>query len=238
MKATSNEASRDDPALDWCITPWARHLVRVAFIVCLLASGCDLGSGTGSLSGTLFVRACTQNSDYGSAQTPALYDMKPHFFVATPIDDVPGTPHPMNRVDIRVQPEGNRVEEADSMLMDVASSREVAAALDQDIVVGASTNVRATLTLNATCPDAEVEMELDGVVNFSRFGSASPTSVPVDFKIDYGESLTATFHFTVVDRRALVLGGVGAVSTDPTVAGELGGSFDFEVREGRAAQSP
>jgi hypothetical protein len=163
--------------------------------------------------------------------------MQPSYFVATPVSDVP-RPQPMNRLSVRVQPSGNRVEEADAMLIDVANDREVAVQLGQDIAVGPSTNVRASLNLNATCPTAEVQLELDGNINWSKFGTATTTSVPEDFNLNYGDRLTAAFSFDVVDRRAIVLGGVGGVSSDPAAGGHLDGNFDFVIRQGQAGESP
>jgi len=204
----------------------------------MMLAGCSVGAGKGNLDGTLFVRPCTGDSDYGSSPAaPQPYHMNPQFFVAAPIDDFPG-PHPVNRLSVRVQPSGNRLEEADVMSMVIANCLEVAQTVGQAIDVGPATNVRATLNLNASCPAASVEMELDGTLTWTRFGTATPPNVPNDFRINFDDPLTATFSFDVVDRRALTLGGVGGVPTDPSVAGHLDGSFDFVVRQGRAAQSP
>src|SRR5262249_30472762 len=101
------------------------------------------------------------------------------------------------------------------------------------------TNVRAALVLNQTCPKAEVRLELDGTMNFTKFGSASTIEkAPSDFRITSGDELAASFDFDVVDRRALVLGGVGGVSPEPAASGHISGDFDFVVRQGRVAQSP
>jgi hypothetical protein len=201
----------------------------------LLVGGCAVGEGKGALAGTLFIQSCTSDSSLGRPGAPAVYDMHPTFFVAEPIDDFP-RPMPMNRLAIRMQPTGNRLEEADVLYLNTASVREVAQALGQPIDIGPSTNVRATLQLNATCPDRAGQAELDGTLTFTNFGQAA-VSVPDDFRINFGDRLTASFVFDVVDRRALTLGGVGSVSPDPSVAGHLEGNFDFIVRQGRAAQS-
>jgi hypothetical protein len=210
----------------------------VILFTALGAAGCfSLGDGKGSLAGALFVRSCTSDTDYGSSVATRPYDMKPTFFVAAPIDDF-ARPHPMNRLSVREQPTGNRVEEADAMILMIANVRDVAVALGQAIPVGPSTNVRATLSLNQLCPSAEVALELDGTVAFSNFGSATATAVPEDFKIEFEDRLTAAFHFDVIDRRAIVLGGIGGVPPEPAVGGHIDGDFDFIVRQGRAAQSP
>jgi hypothetical protein len=201
--------------------------------------GCGVGSGTGALSGTLWVSPCTSDADYGtSATAPNSYDMQPTFFVASPIDDF-RRPHPVNRLSLRVQPQGNRVEEADALILVVANDLPVAQTVGQETDVGAATNVRATLALNARCPEAGVQMELDGKLTWTAFGKATAGgAVAEDFKIDFDDRLAATFSFEVVDRRALTLGGVGGVPVEPSASGHLDGNFDFIVRQGRAAQSP
>jgi hypothetical protein len=194
----------------------------------LLAVGC-VGDGTGTLSGTLFVSGCTQDYDYG----PAGYDMNPTYFVADPINalasDMPL--HPINKLEIRMQPTGNRADESDVLFVNVADDAQVAAAMGAALPIGATTNVRVTLTLHQTCPDAESLPEIDGTITWMSFGSASATE-----GIQFGDRLAATFSGEVVDRRAIALGGTGSVSTAPAVSGHLDGSFDFIVRQGKAAQ--
>jgi hypothetical protein len=204
----------------------------------LALCACQVGTGSGSLDGTLFIRPCTSDSDFGSSPTsPRAYHMNPQFFAANPIDGFPG-PHPVNRISVRVQASGNRVEEADVMGITIANDLEVAQMVGTPIEVGPATNVRATLNLNITCPDAGAAMELDGTMTWVHFGSAAPPDVPEDFRIDFDDRLAATVSFDVVDRRALTLGGLGGVPTEPSVFGHLNGTFDFIVHEGRAAQSP
>ncbi len=93
--------------------------------------------------------------------------------------------------------------------------------------------MRATLKLNATCRYAEADAELDGTITFSAFGAATGGAVPDGFHISFGDRIAARLTATVVDRRALTLGGVGPVPTTPAVGGQLQGSFDFVVRAGR-----
>jgi hypothetical protein len=211
--------------------------VRLA-LACLALSACSVGSGTGTLAGTLFVHPCTSDSDFGSSPaTPGNYNMNPQFFVASPINDFPG-PNPQNKISIRVQSSGIRIEQADVMSLVIANELPVAQALNQPIEVGPNTNIRATLSLFITCPSVSTAMELDGTITWSKFGSAAPPNVSNQFRINFEDQLTAQFSFDVVDRRALTLGGSGGVSVTPNVSGHLDGSFDFIVREGRAAQSP
>ena len=55
--------------------------------------------------------------------------------------------------------------------------------------------------------------------------------------VQFGDRLTATFSFNVVDQRQIAIGGLGGVPTTPAAGGQLTGSFDFVVRQGKAAQA-
>jgi hypothetical protein len=201
------------------------------------ASGCGLGSGTGTVTGAIFAESCTATDARGSAAAPAAFDLRPGFFVADMVRDMP-KPDPQNRLAVRIQSGGNYFEEADALFFSVVDSGEVAAALGQPISVGPTTNLRATLSLRQTCPRIPSRLELDGQITFSSFGKAQGGVAPAnDFIIEYGDTLAATFDFTIVDRRAITLGGTGGVPTEPTVGGQLSGEFSFVVRPGRAAQA-
>jgi hypothetical protein len=210
-----------------------------ALIICALAAGCA-GRGTGSVSGSLFISECTLETSLGSAGAPAAFDLQPVYYVADIINDWPlrNIRDPMNRVMIRVQSSGNLIEESDSLYVRVSDVEQVADRVGQPIEVGPATNVRANLNLRRTCPRTSVQLELDGTITFSRFGvQAAGTDAPPDFYLQYGDFITANFDFTVVDRRALTLGGLGNTTTTPEVGGTLTGSFDFQIDQGRGAQA-
>jgi hypothetical protein len=200
---------------------------------CALA-GCGLGDGTGDVSGTLYLRGCTHNYDYGSLAAPATYDMHASYFVANPVNALASSEplHPVNKLSVRVQPSGNRADEADLLFVNVGDDADVAAMLGQPMTIGPATSVRATLALNQTCPDAEVQAELVGTMTWTSFGSGKATD-----GIQFGDRLAATFMFTVVDQRQISIGGLGGVPLQPAAAGQISGSFDFIVRQGKAAQS-
>lgn len=209
--------------------------MRGLWLVCLAAvAGCGLGNGTGTLSGQLYLRGCTHNSDYGSLGAPAAYDMHPSYFVADPVNALASSEplHPVNKVSLRVQPSGNRADETDLLYVNVADDSQVAAALGTPMPVNAASTVRATLTLNNTCPSAEVEPVLVGTMTWQAFGSATAVD-----GIQFGDRLAATFMFDVVDQRQLAIGGLGGVPIDPVAGGQISGSFDFIVRQGKAAQA-
>lgn len=216
-------------------------MLRAFAIGFVVASAGCIGQGTGTVAGTLYLRGCTQTHDYGSLAAPSAYDMHPSFFVGDPIN-VPtminnGTSqpplHPIDKLTIRVQREGKPMQEADLLYVDIADDAQVAATLGQPLTIGPTTVVRASLTLAETCPNAEVEPELDGTMTFSRFGGKD---VPDGDGIQFGDHVTASFSLDVVDRRAISLGGVSSVPVDPSASGHLDGDFDFEVRQGIAGQ--
>lgn len=206
----------------------------IAFGVLLACGACGLGDGKGALAGTLYLRGCTKSNDYGASGAPAAYDMRPVYFTADPVNALASHEplHPINKVSLRVQPRGNRLEEADVLYINVADDAQVAAMKGAAMPIGGFSNVRASLTLRETCPNAEVEPELDGTMTWSAFGSADATN-----GIQFGDHLAATFDFEVVDRRAIAIGGVGPVPTAPAAGGHITGSFDFIVRQGKAAQA-
>jgi hypothetical protein len=205
--------------------------------VAVVTAGC-FGDGTGSLHGDLFVRGCSQSNDYGSLAQPSGYVMNPDFFAANPVDSPAQNAalHPVNGLTLRMQAQGTHEEWADILSVTIADDAPVAAGLNKPLPLGPDTNVRATLTLHQTCRYAESEPELDGTITFSSFGSATGAAPPTNFTIDFGDRLTATLDVTVVDRRAATLGGIGAVSATPAVAGALQGGFDFIVRPSTSEQ--
>jgi hypothetical protein len=200
----------------------------------VLVAGCGLGDGAGSLSGTLFLRGCTEQFDYGALGAPAPYNMNPTYFVADPINSLASEEplHPINKVTMRVQPSGNRLDEADLLFVNVANDAEVASTLGTATAVGPSTNVRASLILNQTCPRAEVQPTLEGTMTWTAFGSADATN-----GLQFGDRLAATFSFDIVDQRVLAIGGLGGVPLAPVASGHIAGSFDFVIRQGKAAQA-
>jgi hypothetical protein len=220
-----------------------------ALALCVLTLvACDVGDGSGAVNGSLFIRQCAQHTaigataeegtaySFGSAADPLGYAMNPSFFAAEPIDDFARL-MPNNRLNIRVQSDGSRIEQADVLFINIASVYSVATSLGTDVDVGFNTNVRATLSLNQSCPSPEVTPTLEGVINFKQFGSAATGHIQPDFRIVFEDHLEAAFTFHVVDIRAATLGGLGSVPIAPAVGGDISGYFDFIVRQGQRAQA-
>jgi hypothetical protein len=213
-------------------------------LACVLLAGCGLGDGKGTLAGTLYVRECSVNTTFhnndagpfGAPGAERAYDMQPSYFVGYPVHDF-DQPHPVNKLSLREQASGQRLDEADVMLVTIADVRVLAGSVGQPLDIGPVSNARASLLLNQTCPAHEVQMELDGTMTFTSFGSATAgTTPPDDFDINIDDRVAATFHFTLVDRRAITLGGVGGVPTDPSLTGHIDGDFDFIIRQGLSAR--
>jgi|GEM_PF-3803330 len=206
-----------------------------ALVVGLTLSGCKLGTGDGAVAGAVYLAQCVDTQPLGAPDAPAAFDLNPQFYAADQVFDLP-RPEPNNRVSIRVQSGGNLIDEANALLVNIASERLLLPLVGQSIRVGPDTNIRATLSLQRMCPQHTVQMELDGTVTFSTFGHGSASSSP-DYHVTYGDQLKAEFDFVVVDRRAIALSGAGEVPLTPAAAGHLSGFFDFIIRQGRAAQA-
>ncbi len=130
------------------------------------ALGCAVGEGSGRVSGEIFVDDCFGTRSLGTRMVPHLYDMAPTFFAGEPIEDIAGGTKD-NRLLIRLQRSGKRIEVNDMLVFDVRDAYEVARcvrgeAFDSDlcdhppggvarIKVGIDQPIRAALTLFATC---------------------------------------------------------------------------------------
>jgi hypothetical protein len=90
-----------------------------------LAAGCTVGSGAGSAAGPMFIVGCDKAGDFA---TPACFNLQPSFFAGEPIEDINrGTKS--NRLLIRIQRTGNRIEINDVVYFDIRNSFEVARCL-------------------------------------------------------------------------------------------------------------
>ena len=99
------------------------------------AGGCNVGDGTGSATGPLWILGCKEGMPEGTEEAPKMYDLEPDFFAGEPIGDisvVPGaTPSvpAQNRLIIRMQRTGNATEINDTLYFDIPSSYQVARCL-------------------------------------------------------------------------------------------------------------
>jgi hypothetical protein len=113
----------------------ARCLVLATTTAALLG-GCRVGSGTGAADGELYVRQCNgDKEDYGSILMPAAYHLNPEFFAGEPIEDIKKDGRD-NRLIIRLQSSGKRLEVNDVVTFDIVSTLKVARCVRGRIVAG------------------------------------------------------------------------------------------------------
>jgi len=190
-----------------------------AMVAVLLFTGCSVGKGVGAASGEIFEYGCSKNGDYcasdadGGVCGPIPYDLRPSFFAGEPIDDLrqysEGSNNLImsNRLTIRLQRSGKRIEQNDVLTFDVVSSYEVARCVrghvlpdgtndwDEANCYRASDNapgrvrlqwdspVHASLTLKATCVGAN-NMTVNVVA------SAVSAPVPLSYSVTPNPTVT------------------------------------------------
>jgi hypothetical protein len=107
-----------------CCRRVARLGAAATAMACLAA--CSVGAGTGLVEGTLYVKSCNSSgTDRGSPDMPEPFRLEPRFFGGDPIEGFRegGT---NNRLIIRLQSSGRRLEAIDVLTFDVISSYHVA----------------------------------------------------------------------------------------------------------------
>jgi len=90
-----------------------------------LSAGCTVGAGSGSVAGAIFMHGCDSE---GHFESPTCYGLNPTFFAGEPIEDI-NRGYKANRLLIRLQRTGNRIEINDVVYVDVLNSFEVARCL-------------------------------------------------------------------------------------------------------------
>jgi hypothetical protein len=98
----------------------------VAVVAAALVGGCTVGDGNGVVRGPIFVLGCGSNGEnFGTPQTPRIFDLDPHFFAGEPIEDV-AISMKENRLLMRIERDGNRIEVNDTLYIDIQNAYEVA----------------------------------------------------------------------------------------------------------------
>jgi hypothetical protein len=100
----------------------------MAAAVAGLAAGCTVGEGSGTATGMIWIVGCVEGRDYGTPEMMHDFDMSPTFFAGEPIEGIGDGP-PENRINIRMQRDGNAAEINDTIYFDVPNSYEVARCL-------------------------------------------------------------------------------------------------------------
>jgi hypothetical protein len=103
-------------------------LAAAALATGICAGGCTVGDGSGSANGMLMDVGCNEGNTLAS---PMAFSLNPSFFAGVPIEDVCPPPGQcggprMNRLIIRMQRTGTRIEVNDVLTFDVLNSLKVA----------------------------------------------------------------------------------------------------------------
>jgi hypothetical protein len=100
----------------------------VAAAVTAVGCAANVGDGSGTAMGLLWIQGCEEGDPFGTQEMPREYDLRPSFFAGEPIGDISSGP-PQNRLIIRMQRTGNAVEINDILYFDIPSSFQVARCL-------------------------------------------------------------------------------------------------------------
>jgi hypothetical protein len=100
-------------------------------LAALGTSGCAVGSGSGSASGSLFAVSCNGVDPLGTMVSPTVvspvaYSLNPTFFAGIPIEDLVQGPQAMNQLEFRMQSSGLLQMYTDTLEFDALNSYEVA----------------------------------------------------------------------------------------------------------------
>jgi hypothetical protein len=146
-----------------------RAFLLLAIVAVGAGSECRVGTGVGAADGALYVRQCTVEADYGSPAMPKPYRLDPQFFAGEPLEDLKKD-GPDNRLIIRLQRSGKRIEVNDLLTFDIVDMYTVArcvAGIDRDtkscwwgpnltgpprVRIGIDFPIRSNFVPRTTCP--------------------------------------------------------------------------------------
>jgi len=124
------------------------------------------------------------------------------------------------------------------------------------IEMGIDYKVDASLQLLYTCSTPRHSLNVEGEaasdllgakadyswIRFDQLGKIAPDSadqggIGNDFKVDFGDTLKASFHFSIGDQRLITsIKDMDVLLPTPVIWGSLDGNFNFDLERGRAAQ--
>jgi hypothetical protein len=120
----------------------------------IAAAGCtDVGDGSGSASGPLWILGCVEGEPWEKATqaAPAIYNLEPRFFAGEPIGDT-SSAVPQNSLIIRMQRNGNAAEINDVLYFNIPNSYQVARCLRGAYVNGQPDWDTGSGTVDPTAP--------------------------------------------------------------------------------------
>jgi hypothetical protein len=191
------------------------------------AGACKAGEGKGNAVGSLYVLGCNgEGKDYGSAEAPRIFDLKPSFFAAEPIEE--GDRVKVNALIIRMQPTGRSREINDVLTFNVPDSREVARCVRARVVngkpdydqgncmqgqngprlrVAPDALIRAFLSPDSTCvravvgtaiDDPQSTADWDSWIELTEFGTAAQAMQPAESRQAIGVSFKVDINEPLV----------------------------------------
>jgi hypothetical protein len=97
----------------------------LALVLGGLGAGCTVGTGEGSAGGVLYLKNCygsDADDSYGTFEMPRDFSLNANFFAGEPIEDIKPNGSD-NRLLIRMQGSGTRIEDSDLLVFDMDSWR-------------------------------------------------------------------------------------------------------------------
>ena len=239
-----------------------RSLILVAVVAAPVGACNDIGSGSGSAQGPLWILGCRDGKPLGTPAEPYAFDLAPTFFAGEPIEFAV-TP-PSNRLIISMKRNGNSVEINDTLYFDIRDSAQIARCIrgrtdngvpDWDTSSGYLSPDGTVATAPPALPWCMQPATIDGLpqIHLVPFGPVAvslqplaschstmhpPAIVSVTGVASDGY-ITFTDFGTAVDAKQAITppDARAAIEPDFKVAydGRLQATFQFNVEDGRVA---
>lgn len=113
-----------------------RSATCVATCAVLAALACSRSSGTGDVTGKLYVKSCDADGDLGTREMPGDYALDPRFIAGEPLEDLRVGGVTENRLIIRLQSSGKKIEVNDTLTFYVTNSYQVATCVRGSTITG------------------------------------------------------------------------------------------------------
>jgi hypothetical protein len=113
----------------------------ISLLAGLCLTACNVGDGSGLAGGPIFIEDCNGErcpgaKNLGTRAEPKTFQLNPHFFAGEPIEDLRDGAR-QNRLILRLQHRGGRVEDSNTLYFDIVNLYEVARCIRGRIVVAA-----------------------------------------------------------------------------------------------------
>lgn len=113
----------------------------IILLAASLLAACSVGDGSGTAGGPIFIEDCNSEQcsgarHLGTRDAPKSFQLNPRFFAGEPIEDLRDGAR-QNRLILRMQHRGGRVEETNTLYFDIVNLYEVARCIRGRIAVAA-----------------------------------------------------------------------------------------------------